>query len=72
MFGPDSVRDLVERWTIARLCELVPGSTRRAWLASWIPQLVKARVLRKMGKGWVGRRSAIEAALLAPPETEVP
>jgi hypothetical protein len=56
----------VERWTSARLAELVPGSTRKWWHVSMVPTLVAAGVLRKVGNAWLGRRSAIEAALLAP------
>ena len=59
------VRGPVERWSVARLVALVPGSSRRTWLTSWIPQLVSARVLRKVGKGWLGRRADIEAELVA-------
>jgi hypothetical protein len=53
----------IERWTMKRLCELVPGSTRRSWNA-WIPELVRSGVLRKVCKTWLGRRADIEAALL--------
>ena len=60
------VSDAVERWTVARLVDLVPGSSRRTWLTELVPELVGARVLRKVGKGWLGRKGAIEAALLSP------
>ena len=56
----------VEMWSIARLLQLIPGSTRKRWLNSWVPSLVNARVLLKVGKAWIGRRSAIESALLSP------
>lgn len=55
----------VELWSAQRLTELVPGSTRKLWLTSWVPALVKAGALVKRGKGWLGRSGAIEAGLLA-------
>ena len=58
-------RDPVERWSVARLVELVPSSSRRTWLTGWIPRLVRAGVLRKVGKAWLGRRADIEAELMA-------
>lgn len=57
------------RWNVAALVELVPGTTRRIWLAELIPSLVAAGVLRKVGRAWFGRRSEIEAALLGRLET---
>lgn len=54
----------VERWNTSTLVQLVPGTTAKLWLTRWIPALVAARVLRKIGKAWVGRRAAIESALL--------
>lgn len=53
----------VEKWDTAKLVELVPGSSRKLWLNSWVPALVKLGVLRKLGKAWVARRVAIETAL---------
>lgn len=52
------------RWNVAALVELVPGTTRRIWLAELIPSLVASSVLVKRGRAWFGRRSEIEAALL--------
>jgi hypothetical protein len=53
----------LERWDTERLVELVPGSTRKLWLTQWVPSLMKAGVLRKLGRAWIARRAAIEAAL---------
>ncbi len=58
-------RSSVGRWTVKRFIELVPGSTRRNW-SSWIPALIAAGVIRKVGKGWLGRRDEIERALMRP------
>lgn len=52
------------RWTAARLAELVDGTTRKWWLKTGIPMLMERGVLRKLGRGYIGRRSAIEAALM--------
>jgi hypothetical protein len=60
---PSTSSSALERWTVKSLCQLVPGSTRRNW-NSWIPGLVAAGVLTKRGKGWLGRRAEIEAALV--------
>ncbi len=56
--------DPVRRWTVATLVEAVPGTTRRIWLTDLIPSLVGAGALRKVGRGWLGRVSMIEAVLL--------
>ena len=55
--------DSVCRFTVASLCELVPGSSPDVW-ARITPQLIEAGVLRKRGRGFFGRPSAIQAALL--------
>jgi hypothetical protein len=54
----------IELYSVRGLVDLVPGSTRKVWLGNWIPMLTSAGVLRKRGRGWVGRRHEIEAALL--------
>ena len=53
----------LERFDIARLLTVIPGSTRRHWM-EWTRLLVAQKVLVKRGKGWLGRRAAIEAALV--------
>ena len=58
------VLECVERLSADRLAETVPGSTRKWWLTTMIPQLVEKKVLRKIGNAWMGRRSEIESALL--------
>lgn len=59
--------DPVARWSTAAFVRLVPGTTSATWLRVIAPRLVELGVLRKIGKAWYGRRSAIEAALLTPP-----
>jgi hypothetical protein len=54
----------VERWTIRRFLDAFPGTTRKNWLDTFARELMTAGVLRKVGKGWLGRRSEIEDALL--------
>ena len=57
--------ETLECWSAKRLVELVPGSTLRQW-RRLIPELVERNVLVKRGRTWLGRRAAIEAALLSP------
>ncbi len=57
-------RDPVVRWTAAELAELVPGTTKRQWLARLVPMLVGRKVLARHGRAWLGRRSQIEAAIM--------
>lgn len=56
--------DSVQRWTTARLVELVPGTQRKLWLVELVPELVAIGALVKRGRAWFGKRSDIEAALL--------
>lgn len=56
--------EFAERWTTKRLVATMPGTTRKWWKRTAIPELVRAGVLRKMGNGWIGRRSDIETALM--------
>ena len=56
--------DFPQRWNSARLAELM-GATRKWVLTCAIPRLEAAGAIRKMGRGYVGRRSDIEAALLS-------
>ena len=56
--------DSLERWTVRKLLELIPGTSRAFWRHTALPSLVANGVLVKIGRGWVGRRVAIEAALL--------
>ena len=55
--------DPFERWTSNSLAGLVRGSKRRWWTRTAIPMAVEAGVLRQMGRGYIGRRSAILAFL---------
>lgn len=57
-------RETVERWTTARLVELVPGTQRKLWLVELVPHLVAMGALVKRGRAWFGKRSEIELALL--------
>ncbi len=52
------------RWTSARLAQLVGGTTAKWWLTRGIPLLLQCGALKKVGRGYMGRRSAIEAALM--------
>jgi hypothetical protein len=54
-----------ERWTAARLAQLMPNSTPRWWLDTAIPLLTRAGVIRKVGRSYIGCRSEIRAALLS-------
>lgn len=58
------VSSSVAVWSVRSLLDLVPGSSRKLWLTRLVPALVAAGVLRKIGKSWVGRQSAIETVLL--------
>ena len=58
-----SVPDALSFWGTRDFLALIPGSRPKTWRA-WIRELVAARILVKRGKGWLGRRSQIEAGLL--------
>ncbi len=60
----DTTHDM-ERWTSARLAATVPGTTRGWWKRTMAPELARRGVLRKIGRGWFGRRGEIVAALAA-------
>ena len=66
MFAVVATADPIQRWQIRTLIPLVPGSSRRTWLRDWVPQLIIAGALRKVGNYWLGRRGDIESALLSP------
>jgi hypothetical protein len=55
--------DAIVRWSRDALVQLVPGTTTTYWRRQ-IPFLVARGALVKSGRGWLGRRSEIEAALL--------
>jgi len=57
-------RESLQKWSSARLAELVKHSKREWWLNIMIPDLEKRGVLKRVGRAWIGRRSAIESALL--------
>jgi hypothetical protein len=52
----------VELYDTKALMALIAGSTRRWWLVK-AAELVRAGVLKKDGKRWIGSRSAILRAL---------
>lgn len=54
----------VERWSSQRLAEAFPGTSPKLWLESLVPAMIAAGALVKRGRGWLGRRGDIEAALL--------
>jgi hypothetical protein len=56
--------DFPERWTARRLAELLGGSTRKWWLTTGIPLVLEAGALRRVGRGYIGRRAAIADALM--------
>lgn len=60
----------LELWSVESLVDLVPGSSRKLWLVSWIPNLKRSGALRKVGRKWIGRRSVIERELLSGPTTQ--
>ena len=55
--------DPIERWELDTLVQLIPRSTPTYW-RRMVRVLVARRTLVKSGRGWLGRRSEIEAALL--------
>jgi hypothetical protein len=57
----------IERWTIRSLRALIPNTSAANWRRVFLPELLAQRVLVKRGKGWLGRRNEIEAALLNSP-----
>jgi len=56
--------DPVRQWRSSDLARLVPGTKAYAWRIRLAPQLVSVGVLRRVGRLWFGRASAIERALL--------
>lgn len=64
----------VEHFTVdgshPRLTEVIPGTTPQKWYRSLLPELEARGVLVKRGAAWYGRRSDIEAALIAAPTRE--
>lgn len=58
-------RDRVRAFSVAELIALIPGTSRRTWLALLIPQLIARGVLRKIGRKFAARPSSIESAILA-------
>ena len=56
--------DSPARWTSSRLTHLIPGTTVRWWQTTGIAELLRRGVLHKVGKGYIGKQSEIEAALL--------
>jgi hypothetical protein len=56
-------QDSILRWSIHTLVEHVPGSSRAFW-RRMLPTLISRGVLVKSGHGWLGRRAALDAALL--------
>lgn len=62
-----ATEDAVRRWQLHDLVGLVPGSSPKVWRTDYVPSLIAAGALHKRGRGWLGRRSDIEAALLGTP-----
>lgn len=60
----EGTQDSPARWTSARLTQLIAGTTVRWWQTTGIAELVRRGVLHKVGKGYIGRQSEIEAVLL--------
>jgi hypothetical protein len=64
----------VEHWTTRKLVELIPNSTKSLWLqggsggGGWVRELEDRGALVRRGKGWLGRRADIVAALASKPE----
>jgi hypothetical protein len=62
-YSPELERaGVLERWSTARLVELLPGTTRGMW-SKWAPALVEAGVLARVGRGWIGVAEEIITAL---------
>ena len=58
-----SYTDFPRRWTVQALADMFSAS--RKWIRTkLVPLLVKRGALVKIGKAWIGRVSAIEAAVL--------
>lgn len=56
--------DPVTRWRSEDFPLSFPGTSARTWRRDYIPRLINAGVLQKIGRAWFGKRSEIEAALL--------
>jgi len=54
----------LEFFSVNELVTSFPGSSRKLWLGTLIPRLRADKVLVKVGRKFVGRRSQIEAAIV--------
>ena len=51
-----------ERFTAPRLAALVEGTTAKWWRATGADYLMQRGILKRVGKSWFGKRSAVLAA----------